>query len=241
MPLDAPAAARPEPVVADAAGTARGTVQRVALSRTQQVVARRVAEARATIPDFTVTAEIDMRRAEDVRTQLRGGPGPGPTLNDLIVKACGLALREFPRVNGAYRDGAFELHSRVNVGIAVAAGDELVIPTVFDADTRSLAEIAATTRELAARARAGLTAAPELSGATFTVSNLGMHGVTGFTAVISPPQAAVLAVGTVGRRGIMRATLTCDHRIVYGAEAARFLTRVGELLGRPAVLLAQAG
>ena len=169
-----------------------------------------------------------------------------PTFNDMVVKACGLALREFPRANGAYRDGKVELYSRVNVGIAVAAQDALVVATVFDADRKSLGEIALEARELAGKVRDGKITPPELSGGTFTVSNLGMYGIDNFSAVINPPQAALLAVGAVEAkpvvdadsgeivaRQIMGVTLACDHRILYGADGAQFLARVRELLEQP--------
>ena len=161
------------------------------------------------------------------------------------MKACANALRERGRVNGAYRDGKFELYSRVNVGVAVAAQDALVVPTVFDADKKSLGEIARTTRALAEKVREGTITPPELSGGTFTVSNLGMYGIDSFTAVINPPQAALLAVGSLKKRPLvddggrivardtMHATLVCDHRILYGAEGAEFLARVRELLEQP--------
>jgi pyruvate dehydrogenase E2 component (dihydrolipoamide acetyltransferase) len=166
----------------------------------------------------------------------------------MVVKASALALREHPRANGSYRDGQFELYSRVNVGIAVAAEDSLVVPTVFDADVKKLGEIAAETRALAERVRSAAVTPPELSGGTFTVSNLGMFGVDRFTAVINPPQAAILAVGALAPRPVVRdgeiivrrmmdATLVCDHRILYGAEAAGFLARIRELLEEPLSLL----
>jgi pyruvate dehydrogenase E2 component (dihydrolipoamide acetyltransferase) len=171
---------------------------------------------------------------------------PAPTYNDMVVKACALALREFPRANGSYRDGRVELYSRVNVGIAVAAQDALVVPTIFDADTKSLGEIAVEARQLAGKVRDGTVTPPELSGGTFTVSNLGMYGVSNFSAVINPPQAALLAVGAVVARPIVDAnsaaiavrqmmgvTLACDHRILYGADGAQFLARVRDLLERP--------
>ena len=112
-----------------------------------------------------------------------------PSFNDMVVKACAIALREHPRANGAYRDGRLELYSRVNVGVAVAARDALVVPTVFDADRKGLRQIASEARALAQRVRDGTVTPPELSGGTFTVSNLGMYGVTNFAAVINPPQA----------------------------------------------------
>src|SRR5207245_7988598 len=135
---------------------------------------------------------------------------PIPTYNDMVVKACALALRAHPRANSSYRDGRLALHARVNVGVAVATeGDELqggtlVVPTVFDADRKALGEIARETRALAARVREGAITPPELSGGTFTVSNLGMFGVTRLTAIINPPQAALLSVGAVRQQAVAR-------------------------------------
>jgi pyruvate dehydrogenase E2 component (dihydrolipoamide acetyltransferase) len=242
-PKVAPAAPAPTPE------TAKGEVEVVELNRLQQTVARRMAESKATVPHFYLSTEIDMSEAVKVRAQLKelaGEERPAPTFNDMVVKACALALREFPRANGAYRDGKVELYSRVNVGVAVAAHDALVVPTVFDADRRSLGEIAAETRTLAGKVREGTVTPPELSGGTFTVSNLGMFGVTNFSAVINPPQAGLLAVGSlepkavvdretrqVVVRDVMGVTLACDHRILYGAEGAQFLARVRQLLEHP--------
>jgi pyruvate dehydrogenase E2 component (dihydrolipoamide acetyltransferase) len=164
----------------------------------------------------------------------------------MIVRACAVALREYPRANGSYnRDGKFELYSRVNIGIAVAAPDTLVVPTIFDADIKSLGAIARESRAAAERVRSGEITPPELSGGTFTVSNLGMFGVTDFTAVINAPQAAILAVGAMAPapvvrdgetviRNMMSITLTSDHRILYGADAAEFLARIKTLLEAPA-------
>jgi pyruvate dehydrogenase E2 component (dihydrolipoamide acetyltransferase) len=251
---EAPAAEQAQPAPPRASGPApapegaKGEVQVVELNRLQQTVARRMAESKATVPHFYLETEIDMTEAVKVRAELKqlAGDAPAPTFNDMIVKACALALRQFPRANGAYRDGRVELYSRVNVGVAVAAQDALVVPTVFDADRRSLGEIAAETRALAQKVREGKITPPELSGGTFTVSNLGMFGVTNFSAVINPPQAALLAVGAlqpkpaadpetrrVTVRDTMGVTLACDHRILYGADGAQFLARVRELLERP--------
>jgi pyruvate dehydrogenase E2 component (dihydrolipoamide acetyltransferase) len=226
---------------------ARGDVEVVALSRTQQVVARRMAESKATVPEFTLRVDVDMADVVSLRRQLKGAADPDrpvPSLNDFVVKACALALRDHPRANGAYRDGEFHLHSRVNVGIAVAAIDSLLVPTIFDADGKSVGQIAAEARMLAEKARAGSITPPEVAGGTFTVSNLGSFGVAAFTAVINAPQAAILAVGEVADRAVVRggqlvarpmmsATLSCDHRILYGADAAAFLRRVRELLEAP--------
>ncbi|HUZ80748.1 MAG TPA: dihydrolipoamide acetyltransferase family protein [Gaiellaceae bacterium] len=218
------------------------------LTRLQQVVARRMVEAKSTIPDFQVQTEASMDAAIALREQLKAlGGGAVPSLNDIVVKACALALREYPRANGSYRDGRFELHARVNVGIAVAAEDALLVPTITDADTRSLGSIAAEARRLAERARSSAITPAELSGATFTVSNLGMYGMTAITPVINPPQAAILGVGATrtfpavvdGRlveRHLMTLTLSCDHRILYGADAAQFLARIRQLLEQPVAL-----
>lgn len=224
----------------------KGTVTIQQPSRTQSQIAQRMAESKATIPDFTLRAEVDMDRAVEMRSQLDSDPVP--TYNDMVVKACAIALRQHPRANGAYRDGAFELYERINVGVAVATEDSLIVPTVVDADRKSLLEISREVRRLAGRVRSGEVTPAELSGGTFTVSNLGMYGVSSFHAIINPPQAAILAVGEVretpvvrdgqivaGRR--MTIALTCDHRILYGAPAAEFLARVRQLLEQPVNLL----
>jgi pyruvate dehydrogenase E2 component (dihydrolipoamide acetyltransferase) len=235
---------------------AKGETTTVELTRTQQTIARRMAESKATIPHFALHAEVDMEECVRLRGELKRVVQPhAPTYNDMVVKASALALREHPRANGSYRDGQVQLHARVNVGVAVAvegeeqAGDAgaLIVPTVFDADQKSLGEIARETRALARRVREGTITPPELGGGTFTVSNLGMYGITSFTAIVNPPQAAILSVGALAPRpGVrdgevvarhtMTITLACDHRILYGADAARFLARIRELLERPAAL-----
>jgi pyruvate dehydrogenase E2 component (dihydrolipoamide acetyltransferase) len=239
-----------EPAPADVprVGPARGEVTVEEPTRAQQVVARRIAESKATIPELTLSVDADMEAAAALRAQLEeAGREPVPTIDDLVVKAAALALREHPRANASYRDGRFELHDRVNVGVAIAAHDALVVPTIFDADRKSLDAIARHARALAERVRANAITPPELGGATFTVSSLSDHGIASFTAVINPPQAAILAIGAmqptpVAREGavvvheVMRLTLTCDHRILYGAQAADFLGRIRSLLERPLVL-----
>jgi pyruvate dehydrogenase E2 component (dihydrolipoamide acetyltransferase) len=232
------------------AETAKGTTTYQELSRLQQVVARRMAESKATAPHFYLQSEIDMSAAVEARKRLKALTPEGevvPSFNDMVVKACALALREHPLANGSYKDGRLELHSRVNVGVAVAAKDALVVPTVFDADRKGLREIATDARALAAKVRDGSVTPPELSGGTFTVSNLGMYGVSNFSAVINSPQAAILAVGAITEKPVVRGgrlttahmlgvTLACDHRILYGAPAAEFLARIRGLLGEPLAL-----
>jgi pyruvate dehydrogenase E2 component (dihydrolipoamide acetyltransferase) len=254
QPAAASAAASPgtsEPKVAET-GTTKGDVSVVELTRTQQVVARRMAESKATVPEFTLVTEIDMENAVALRKRLKEIAGEDdvvPSFNDMVVKASAVALRGYPRANGSYKDGKFELYSRVNVGVAVAAQNSLVVPVVHDADQKSMGNIARDVRKLAARVRDGTISPPELAGGTFTVSNLGMYGITEFTAVINPPQAAILAVGAMERRPVvvddrgkiearhrMNVSLVCDHRILYGADAAEFLGRIRALLEEPLAL-----
>jgi pyruvate dehydrogenase E2 component (dihydrolipoamide acetyltransferase) len=243
-----PPVAAPAPVPTTASvETAKGSSRKVELSRLQAVIARRMAEAKATVPHFQVETEVRMDAAIALRKELKeaAGADPAPTFNDLIVKAAGLALRAHPKANGSYVGGAFELHDRVNVGIAVASEDALVVPTIFDADRKPLGEIGRDALRLASRVRAGETTPPELAGGTFTVSNLGMFGMTAIYPVINPPQAAILGVGKMrqilqlGRDAeiedatYVTLTLSCDHRILYGAEAARFLAAIRDLLETP--------
>jgi pyruvate dehydrogenase E2 component (dihydrolipoamide acetyltransferase) len=206
-----------------------------------------MSESKATAPHFYLQAEIDMSKAVEARKAIKAAAKESevvPSFNDMVVKACAIALGEFPKANGAYRDGRFELYSRINVGVAVAAEGALVVPTIFDADRKGLRQIASETRAVAAKVREGTLTPPELSGGTFTVSNLGMFGIDSFSAVINSPQAAILAVGAIAHKPavrdgeivpahLMNVTLACDHRILYGAEGAEFLARVRVLLQEP--------
>jgi pyruvate dehydrogenase E2 component (dihydrolipoamide acetyltransferase) len=241
---EAPAPETRQPAPAAEAG-AKGEVQTQELTRLQRTVSRRMAESKATAPDFELHTEVDMTGCVELRARLKEVSDPAPSFNDMVVKAAASALREFPRVNGAYRDGQWELYSRVNVGMAVAAQDTLIVPTLFDADQKSLGVIAREARALIGKVREGKISPPELSGGTFTVSNLGMYGIDSFSAVINPPQAAILAVGALkkkpvvdesGRivaRDMMNLGLICDHRILYGADGAEFLARIRQLLEQP--------
>ncbi len=253
----AAATAPPEPVPeavksppAPSSEASKGEVTKVELDRTQQTIARRMAESKATAPHFYLRAEVDMTRAVEVREAFKALPDEDqvvPSLNDMIVKAVALALRHHPRANGTYRDGHLELHSRINLGIAVAAGHSLIVPVLPDADQLDLREIALASRHLAERVRTGEITPPELAGATFTISNLGMYGVRDFDAVINPGHAAILAVGEVSERPfvrdgqivtakLMNLSLACDHRILYGADAAEFLAEIKANLEEPGLL-----
>jgi pyruvate dehydrogenase E2 component (dihydrolipoamide acetyltransferase) len=223
---------------------------RIPLTRLQQTIARRMTEAKQTAPDFVLDVEVDMDAAVEYRARLKEllNGSPAPTLGDFVIKASALALKDHPRANAAYRaTDEVELFEAVAVGVAVAAPEALLVPTVRDADQRSLGQIAADVRRLAARAREGRLSPPEMDGATFTVSNLGMFGIDAFTAVLNPPQAAILAVGAVRARPFARdgqlvvantmvARLTCDHRVLNGADGAALLARIRELLQTPELL-----
>jgi pyruvate dehydrogenase E2 component (dihydrolipoamide acetyltransferase) len=216
----------------------RGEVTYQEPTRLQQTVSRRMAESKATAPDFSLTLAVDMEAVAVLR-EPHGA---------YVIKAAALALRDFPRANGAYRDGRFELYSRVNVGVVVLGQDALAVPTIFDADSKSVAAIAREADVLAERVRAGTITPPELSAGTFTVFEL--DGVQRFTPVINPPQAAILGVGELAPRAVVvdgavvarhvvELTLVCDHRILYGSDAAAFLGRIREYLETPQRLAQQ--
>ena len=225
----------------------KGEVRVLDLTPTQATIARRMVESATTIPSFTVSIDVDMSLIGELRRSASEERDDAPSVNDFVVKAAAAALQAFPRFNASLADGKVECYSRVNVGVAVATDDALLVPVVHDADRKSLAEIAADTRRLAEAARRRTLAPDDLHDGTFTVSNLGMFGIRSFTAIIDPPQAAILAVGGIRRapvedtdgivfRDLMTVTLTCDHRVVYGADGAQFLSRLRDLLERPLAL-----
>jgi pyruvate dehydrogenase E2 component (dihydrolipoyllysine-residue acetyltransferase) len=218
------------------------------LTRTQRLIARRMAQSRSTVPDFALEVDVDMSGVLRMRSDLEALADPAPSLNDLIVKASALALRRHPRANGSFAEDGFALHPRVNVAVAVAVEGSLLTPVVRDADIKSLGAIAQETRELIDRTRAGRIAPADLDGATFTVSNLGMFGIDRFEGIINPPQSAILCVGAVrdrpvavdgelAIRPIASMTLACDHRILYGADAAGFVVDVRRFLEHPMAMV----
>jgi pyruvate dehydrogenase E2 component (dihydrolipoamide acetyltransferase) len=225
------------------------TFRRLALTFSQQTVAKRMSESKLA-PEFHLTARVDMTEALALRVQLRNGgvDDPLPSINDLIVKAVALALLDHPRANARYVDGALEISDAVNIGIAVAVAEELLVPVVSAANTKSLRTLARETGDLALRARSGQLTPADMSGGTFTVSNLGMLGVETFEAILNPPQVAILGVGSVidtvvprdGEivvRPLMSLTLVCDHRALYGASAAALLNEIRTNLESPVRLL----
>ena len=226
----------------------KGEISVLEPTPTQATIARRMTESATTIPVFTVSSDVDVSQIVSSRREARERGEDAPSVNDFVVKAVAATLREFPRFNASYVDGRVELYSRVNVGIAVASDDALLVPVVRDADRKSLAELTGETRALADGARRRTLRPEDFHDGTFTVSNLGMFGVRAFTAIIDPPQVAILAVGGARRapveegpdrvafRDLLTVTLSCDHRVVYGADGARFLSRLRELLERPLAL-----
>ena len=249
----APAAAPAPSVTPAAAGPGTKRVQRRApLSGLRKVAATRLAESASTVPHFYLTMDVDMTRLTGLREQLIAyGEKRGlarVSVNDLIIKAAGIALRSFPAVNASLEGGEVVEYADVNVGFAVALDDGLVVPVVASADQKSVFEIAATTRSLGEKAR-GRGLGPEDYGfGTFTISNLGMFGVDQFTAIINPPEAAILAVGRVkdtpvavdGKveiKDMMSITLSSDHRLIDGAVAGQFLAHLREILEQPLELL----
>lgn len=234
------------PEVSEPAQEPVGVLQK--MSRTQRTIARRMSESKATIPDFAVSIHVDMEACVALRRQLKelasASGEPAPSFNDIIVKATALTLRAYPKANSSYQDGAIELRPQVNIGVAVAAEGSLVVPTIVEADRATLGGIARRSRELAAAVRDRSITAADLAGGTFTVSNLGMFGVSDFTAVVNPPQAGILAVGSIEERVVHRdgeivpramttLTLCSDHRVIYGAEAAQFVAHLKGLLENP--------
>src|SRR5581483_7993764 len=234
-----------EPVPAQQEG------ESVPLSRMQATIARRLAEAKQSIPHFYISNEVDMTDTLALRKQLNedaGEDGVKISVNDLIIKACALALEKFPEVNSSYRDGQFIRHKEIHIGIAVDVPAGLVVPVLRNANIKGVRTIAREARTLIEKARANKLTPAEMAGSTFSISNLGMMDVTDFIAVINPPEAAILAIGSTRRqfvpvddqpvlRDIMPMTMSADHRILYGATVARFLQEVKRLLQSPYNLL----
>ncbi len=237
---------------AAAARSAASDVEVIDPSRMQSTIARRMAEAKSTVPEFTVTVEARVDLAVSIRQQLKDSvPGAEKvTMTDMLVRACALALRKFPEVNTSWVDGRFNRKQSINIGLAVAPsqGMGLLVPVVHDADTKDLVQISIESRQVIERARSGRPNEGDLSGATFSISNLGMFGVDEFVAIINPPEAAILAVGAIkdvpvvedarivpGK--VMRMTLSVDHRVFYGATAAQFMAEVKRLVENPVTLV----
>jgi pyruvate dehydrogenase E2 component (dihydrolipoamide acetyltransferase) len=247
---DVEAFARSAPATAGAPAAAAAPAaredSRVPLTRLRSAIARRMVESKTSVPHFYVTSEIDMGPVMEMRRQLNALVGEKEKLsvNDFVVKAAALALRQFPNVNASFGGDAIVRHGRVNIGNAVATDNGLLTVVVHDADTKSLSQISAEVRAMAARAREGKVKPEDVDGSTLTLSNLGMYDVESFVAIINPPDSAILAVGSarevpVVKDGLlaagwrMKATLSADHRVTDGAEAAQFLQALKKHLEEP--------
>ena len=226
-----------------------GDYQDIPLTQIRKTIARRLAESIGPVPTFYLTAELDMERVAEMRDAMIDlAPEYKVSFNDIVLKAVATALRQHPEVNAHWLGDKMRYFNRVHLGMAVAVEDGLITPVVFDADTKGLAEIAGEARELAKRARDRKLKPEEYTGATFTVSNLGMFGIDHFTAIINPPEAAILAVGGVEERVVavegapavrrkMNVTMSCDHRVIDGATGAKFLQTLRRLVENPLMLV----
>ena len=222
----------------------------VELSRMRQTIARVTSDSKREAPHFYVTAEVDMTGAMDLRRDINEAVAGDTrvTVNDLIVKAAALALVKYPKFNASFQGESLRMNASINIGIAIALEAGLMVPGIGNCETKKLTEIAAASKDLIERANSGHLRNEEYSETTFSVSNLGMYDVESFSAIIYPPHAAVLAVGTVKEQAVvrngelavaqmMKATLSTDHRVADGAEAARFLVEIKEILENPVALL----
>ena len=248
--------ATPEPVAAAAppAPTAESVNEDglIPLSRMRQQIARVTVKSKSEKPHFYVNTDIDMTQVMALRGQINqslSDEGIRVTVNDLIVKACVMTLKKYPKFNSFYQENGIKTNDAINIGVAIAIEEGLIVPALLDCGDKSLRELAAASKDLAERSANGTLSNQEYAGGTFAISNLGMFGVTSFVAIIQPPQSAVLAVGAVAKRPvvgeddqikvaqIMTATISGDHRIVDGAEGAQFVNEVKRLLENPLSLL----
>jgi pyruvate dehydrogenase E2 component (dihydrolipoamide acetyltransferase) len=224
------------------------------ISQMRKTITRRLAESKFTSPHFYLTVDVNVEKAAAAREELNrmaeAQGNPRVSFNDLITKACALALRHHPDVNASYleKEGEIRRYSHVHVAVAVAIDEGLVTPVIRHADKKGLMRIAAETRDLAGKARERKLQPPDWEGSTFTTSNLGMYGIEEFTAIINPPNSCILAIGAIrdvpvvkdgeivaGKR--MKVTLSCDHRLVDGATGAEFLQTVQQFLEEPLTML----
>ena len=219
------------------------------LSSMRKVIATRLVQSKAPIPHFYLAIEVNMQRAKELRESANLlDPGLKLSYNDIILKACAAALRQNPEVNASFQGESIRYHHRIHLGMAVATdGGGLITPVIRNADTKSLAEISSESKDLAARARTRKLLPEEYAGSTFTISNLGMMGIDEFSAIINPPEGAILAVGAVAEKAVVvdgrveagltcRLTLSCDHRVVDGALGAKFLQSLKQILENPVYL-----
>ncbi len=249
-PAPTPVAATPTPAPVVVPPTPGATI--VPLTSMRKTITRRLGQSWGGIPHIFVSIDVDMGAALEIRKQANANQPKEQqfSVNDLVVKACGVALRSFPNINASYSDDGIIQHANVNIAVAVALETGLITPVVGDCDKRSLGSLAREAKRVVTAARENKLTAADLQGGTFTVSNLGMYGITEFTSIINPPQAAILSVGATQRipafdgdtdvviaKQVMSLTLAADHRVTDGAEVARFLNEIKRLLESPLALL----
>jgi len=227
----------------------QGQTTEIPVSQMRKVIARRLSESKFQAPHFYLTVECDMARSIDARKAINARGDVKISFNDIVIKAAAMALRKHPMVNASWMDSKIVLHGDINIGVAVAVEEGLLVPVVKHADMKPMATIGAEVREYAGRAKEKRLKPEEMSGNTFTISNLGMFGIEEFTAIINPPDACILAVGTIVQKpvvkdgqivvgNIMKVTLSCDHRVVDGAKGAQFLQTLRSYLENPLSMLA---
>ena len=243
-------ASAPKPAGAPAAAAPQGQVSfdEVAVSQMRKTIARRLAESKFTAPHFYLTMSIDMDKAVESRGKINEVAPAKISFNDMVLKACALALKQHPKVNSSWLGDKIRFNHHVNIGVAVAVEEGLLVPVIRFADTKSLSQIAVEVKEYAQKAKDKKLQPSDWEGNTFTISNLGMFGIDEFTAIINPPDACILAIGSIQQvpvvkdgavkpGNIMKVTLSCDHRVVDGASGAAFLQTLKSFLEEPLRML----
>jgi pyruvate dehydrogenase E2 component (dihydrolipoamide acetyltransferase) len=225
--------------------------EEIPVSQMRKTIARRLSESKFTAPHFYLTMEIDMDRCADARESINAVAGTKISFNDFVIKAAAAALRQHPKVNSSWLDDRIRINHHINIGVAVAVEEGLLVPVVRFADSKTLSQINAEVKEYAQKAKDKKLQPSDWEGNTFTISNLGMFGIDEFTAIINPPDACILAVGgiketpaikngKITRSSVMKVTLSCDHRVVDGVTGAKFLQTLKGFLENPVLLLGQS-
>ena len=219
------------------------------LSNVRKIIAKRLSESKFSAPHFYLTIEISMDKCMEVREQLNKIAAPAKiSYNDIVVRAAAAALKKHPAINSSWMGDFIRKNNNINIGVAVAVGEGLFVPVIRNADTKSLTQISAEVRTLAGKAKEGKLQLPEMQGNTFSVSNLGMFDIEEFTAIINPPDACILAVGSIMQKPVvkdgavavghvMKMTLSCDHRVIDGATGAQFLQTLKGIMEDPIRIL----
>ncbi len=234
--------------VASAPNIVSGETIKVPLSQMRKTIAKRLSQSKFAAPHFYLTIEVNMNRAAEARQAVNNLGGVKVSFNDIVIKACAMALRKHTYINASWTDTDIVLNGNINIGVAVAVEEGLLVPVVKNADYKSLSQINTEVKDYAGRARDKKLKPEEMSGNTFTISNLGMFGIDEFTAIINPPDSCILAVGSIVEKpivengaikvaSIMKVTLSCDHRVVDGAKGAEFLNTLRNYLENPLTML----